>query len=102
MLMCHKQKRGLARLLIRWPDRRDQLVRAARSQTMMDICESYELAWSAALHWAKAPGSKAAEIATEYRLLIIEIEQEVLHLTARIDRDTGSQIPGDRDQSPQW
>lgn len=79
--MCREQKSGLARLLIRCPDRRDELVRAARSPTIMDFCEAYELSWSAALHWAKVPRSKAAEIATEYRMLIIAIEQDVL-LTA--------------------
>lgn len=62
--------------MLRWPDRRFQLQRAAGSR-IAELYGSYELASVAALHWAqqKAPG--AAAIADDYRRIVIELEHEI-------------------------
>lgn len=75
--MTHERNAGLARLLLRYPERRHAILRVALTPTMADLCESYELACVAAEHWAEVPGSKAAAMTAEFRLLIGAIEAEV-------------------------
>lgn len=67
----------MARLLLRYPERRLSILRVALTPTMVDLCESYELACRAAKYWAEVPGSEAAAMTAEFRLLIVAIEAEV-------------------------
>ena len=52
--MEHAQARGLARLMLRWPERRAELRRkAAHDAHLLALCEAYEAACGAAEYWAK-------------------------------------------------
>ena len=75
--MTNERKAGLARLLLRYPERRLAILRVAMTPTMAELCESYELACVAAEYWAEVAGSEAAAITAEFRLLIVAIEAEV-------------------------
>ena len=81
-----EKRAGVTRLLLRWPHRRAELLRAAKRPAFASLCESYALAWEAALHWAKIPGNRAAEIAEEYRLLLGELEQDIALLCSTTQR----------------
>ncbi|CAH1653548.1 hypothetical protein BOSEA31B_10945 [Hyphomicrobiales bacterium] len=72
--MTQERKSGLARLLLRWPERRGELLRA---DTLADLYEGYSLACEAAHWWGKQPGAMAAIIADDYRNLVTALELEV-------------------------
>lgn len=75
--MTREQRAGLARLMLRWPEGRAALrAKEASNETLLDLCESYDLACNAAIHWSKSDTPGAAEIADEYRGLIAELEFE--------------------------
>ncbi|MGO4176001.1 hypothetical protein [Bosea sp. TAF32] len=73
--MTPEQKAGLARLMLRWPERREQLKRAA--ERCIDLYEGYELAWRAYVRWTQQTEPNAAAIAEEYRKILIELELEI-------------------------
>ena len=43
---------------------------------MLDICESYDLAWDAVMHWSKSDLPRAKKITAEYCCLVSELEFE--------------------------
>ncbi|WP_079591950.1 hypothetical protein [Bosea thiooxidans] len=67
----------MALLLLRYPERRFAILRVALTPTMAELCEPYELACVAAKYWAEVPGSEAAAMTAEFRLLIGALEAEV-------------------------
>lgn len=77
--MRNARKRGLARLMLRWPDRRAQLrLISCDDPGLADLFEAYELAWEAAGYWAKIDSGVAAERTREYRALAIATEEDIL------------------------
>jgi hypothetical protein len=75
----HAQKRGLARLLLRWPEYRSNLSRRAKSDPdLMDLIGAYETACEAVEYWSRATGTVANERAEEYRQLLIATEHDIL------------------------
>lgn len=74
------QRRGLARLMLRWPDRRAQLKAGFdRDARLAELCEAYEVACEAASYWAKSPAPVAFERLEEYRSLASATEQDILN-----------------------
>ncbi|RDJ24262.1 hypothetical protein DWF00_04055 [Bosea caraganae] len=73
------QKRGLARLMLRWPAQRAELRRRfAQDPRLVELCEAYETACEAAAYWTKSPAPVGPERAEEYRALITATEQDIL------------------------
>lgn len=77
--MEQAQKRGLARLMLRWPERRVQLrERFARDPRLVELCEAYETACEAATYWTKSSAPAGPERAEEYHALASATEQDIL------------------------
>lgn len=75
------RKRGLARLMLRWPDRRTTLkARFLNDTSVSELCEAYETACEAVTYWAKSPAANASQKCEEYRALASETEQDLLRL----------------------
>lgn len=75
------RKRGLARLMLRWPDRRAALKeRFVNDPSVSELCEAYETACEAIAYWARSPSEIANERSEEYRLIARETEQDILRL----------------------
>lgn len=74
--MTPQQRAGLARLLLRWPSRRDELVRASESP-VAEMFESYEIASVALIHWSGKTEPGAMAVAEDYRRILIELEMEI-------------------------
>jgi hypothetical protein len=75
------RKRGLARLMLRWPDRRSILKeRFLGDPSVSELCEAYETACEAYAYWTKIPSELASERSEEYRALAAETEQDILRL----------------------
>jgi len=62
--------------MMRWPNRRSELERAAKG-SVLDLYESYEEASLARAKWARLPGPAAIAIAEDYRRIIGELEDEI-------------------------
>ena len=78
------QRRGLARLMLRWPDRRELLARRAREDTHVgELCEAYESACNAVEHWLRSPASVAQDRILEYRGLVKATEEDILSMISR-------------------
>lgn len=76
-MTTHEQRAGLARLMLRWPEVRATLrERSASDEILLGLCESYDLACNAAVHWSTSDSPGAAAIADEYRGLVTELEFE--------------------------
>lgn len=76
--MNDAQKRGLARLMLRWPQRRAELRQKwSRIAGLPALFEAYELTCEAAAHWSKISSPTGHDRAEEYRVLALEIEQEI-------------------------
>lgn len=74
------QRRGLARLMLRWPEKRAQLKAGFDSDARLaELCEAYEVACEAASYWAKSPAPVSSERVEEYRLLANATEQDILN-----------------------
>ncbi len=81
--MDNVQKRGLARLLLRWPTRRADLIRVAQSHPALgELCEAYETACTAMEHWSRSSAPVAAERTREYRTLVRATEEDILAILA--------------------
>ncbi|GJE30330.1 hypothetical protein LDDCCGHA_0497 [Methylobacterium oxalidis] len=79
--MEHSQKRGLARLLLRHPERRDELRRKyAENAHIRELCDAYEAACEAAEYWAKSSDLIGPNRAEEYRELATATEGDILHV----------------------
>lgn len=77
--MDQAQRRGLARLMLRWPGRRVELrEKCARDPRLVELCEAYEAACEAATYWAKSPAPVANQRAAEYNALASATEQDIL------------------------
>jgi len=75
----HVQRRGLARLLLRWPDYRADLRRGVEQDPYLrELVEAYEIACEAVEYWTRSEGTMAVERAAEYRALLIATEQDIL------------------------
>lgn len=74
--MTPEQRSGLARLLLRWPSRRDELMRAIESP-MAEMFESYELASVALVHWSNKLTPQANAVSEDYRRIVSELEEEI-------------------------
>ena len=68
--------------MLRWPDRRDELVRAADGP-IVELFESYEQASVAFIHWSKESRPDARALADDYRDLLNAIEHEINNVLAR-------------------
>ena len=78
--MEHAQARGLARLMLRWPERRAELRRkAADDAHLLALCEAYEAACGAAEYWAKERPPLGPDRAAEYRDLASDTEEDILN-----------------------
>ncbi|RXT47690.1 hypothetical protein B6S44_24855 [Bosea sp. Tri-44] len=72
------QRRGLARLMLRWPQRRMELRdRCGQDTRFLELSEDYETACGAADYWAKSGSLEGQTRAEEYRALAFEIEREI-------------------------
>lgn len=77
--MERSERRGLARLLLRYPDRREALRgKAAEDANFRDLCEAYESACEATGYWVKSTEPVGPERAEEYRQLAGAIEEDIL------------------------
>ena len=75
------RKRGLARLMLRWPDRRAVLKeRFVNDPSVSELCEAYETACEAITYWTKSAAEIAGQRREEYRALAAETEQDILRL----------------------
>jgi hypothetical protein len=74
--MTPEQKSGLARLMLRWPERRGELERAAHG-SVLDLYESYELESLAYIRWSQKAEPAAVVIAADYRRILIELEHDI-------------------------
>ncbi len=73
------QKRGLARLLLRWPEYRSNLRRCAREDPyLLELIGAYETACEAMEYWSRTDSSVAGERAEEYRQLLVATEHDIL------------------------
>jgi hypothetical protein len=78
--MEQARKRGLARLMLRWPERRAELrLCYSKDPGFADLCDAYETACDAALYWGKSMSPIGPERAEEYRALMTATEQDILH-----------------------
>jgi len=76
--MNQAQRRGLARLMLRWPQRRTELrARCGKDTRFLELSEAYETACEAADYWAKSSSPEARARAEEYRALSSEIERDI-------------------------
>ncbi|SEG29037.1 hypothetical protein [Bosea lathyri] len=80
--MTHLAECGRARLKLRMPEARAQLERAS-SESFLDICEAYELAWVGLEHWTKSDASESSEMVAEYRELMASLELDAQFVAAR-------------------
>ncbi|HVK90144.1 hypothetical protein AB4Z40_35180 [Bosea sp. 2YAB26] len=79
------QKRGLARLMLRWPQRRMELRQKCSSGAgLLDLCEVYQVTCEAASYWEKITSPAGEARAEEYRALALEIEREVNEALASV------------------
>lgn len=77
--MEHSQKRGLARLLLRWPEHRSLLRgRIADDPYLLELIGAYEAACEAIEYWSRSKSAVAMERVEEYRQLCIATEQDIL------------------------
>jgi hypothetical protein len=71
--------RGMARLKLRWPERRADLERRAKEDPCFgELCEAYESACAASEFWAQSSSSAAAERTAEYQALAAATERDIL------------------------
>ena len=77
--MENARKRGLTRLMLRWPERRPLLrTLSSNDPRLGDLFEAYELACEAATYWARADSPIGSERAREYRALAAATEEDIL------------------------
>lgn len=77
--MEQAQRRGLARMMLRWPDRRAVLrEKYGRDPRLVELCEAYEAACEAAAYWSKSPSAVGLERTEEYNALASATEQDIL------------------------
>ena len=72
--MTHQERSGLARLMLRWPERREKLSRAC---ALFDLFAGYSLACQSADLWSRQAGERAELIAKDYREVISALELQI-------------------------
>ncbi|WP_342236315.1 hypothetical protein [Inquilinus sp. OTU3971] len=78
-MLSRSARRGLSRLMLRWPARRAVLAnRAETNDEFASLCEIYAEAHDALETWLRSDHSLADARAAEYRELVAEIEGEIL------------------------
>lgn len=70
--MTREERAGLARLMLKWPARREELFRASQT-SLLEMFEVYELACDAAIVWSKC----SEDIAGEFRQIVVELEHDI-------------------------
>lgn len=77
--MEQAQKRGLSRLLLRWPDQRAALrTSVSHDPQLAELCEAYEAACVATEYWMKSNAAIAPVRAAEYNDLAAAMEQDII------------------------
>jgi hypothetical protein len=77
--MERSERRGLARLLLRYPERREALrIKAAADANFRELCDAYEAACEAASYWSKSGEPVGPERAREYTQLARDVEEDIL------------------------
>jgi hypothetical protein len=77
--MQDAERRGLARLMLRWPAKRMELAERARVDPhFTELCEAYESACAAIEYWAHSPAPIALERLAEYRARASATETDIL------------------------
>lgn len=71
--MSRIQERGRARLKLRLPAWRDRF-ELASSQSFLDVCEAYELAWIGLENWTRSGAPNSPAIVADYRELVASLE----------------------------
>lgn len=85
--MTPEQKSGLARLMLRWPKRR-QLLATLSAPSLLDLCADYEAASVALARCAQKRGADAVGIAEDYQRILRELEDEFGIALARLTSPT--------------
>jgi hypothetical protein len=75
------EEQGRARLMLRMPQHRQALA-GVSSDHFLDLCESYELACNALVHWSKSTCAEKAERMEELRAIVAEMELDAAHYAA--------------------
>lgn len=76
--MNQTQRRGLARLMLRWPQRRMELRdRCGQDTRFLELSEAYETACEAVDYWVNSGLPEGPTRAEEYRALAFEIERDI-------------------------
>src|SRR5262245_30563230 len=79
--MSAARKRGLARLMLRWPERRAIWLRKAGEDDQFgELCEAYEAACSALEFWSRSDAPIPAARIAEYRALVSETEADIFEM----------------------
>jgi hypothetical protein len=78
--MTPEERCGVARALLRHPEWRGRLERAAASDEMLsDLRGSYAAAWRGREYWSKRTGAWANERVAEYEEAIAALEADIAH-----------------------
>ncbi|RXT57430.1 hypothetical protein B6S44_03135 [Bosea sp. Tri-44] len=79
VVMEQAEKRGLSRLLLRWPERRAALRSSLeRDPHLAELCEAYETACAASEYWSRSNSALAQQRVAEYRSIIAALEQDII------------------------
>ena len=78
-MLSRSARRGLSRLMLRWPARRAVLAnRAETDEEFASLCEIYAEAHDALETWRRSEHPLSDARVSEYRELVAEIEGEIL------------------------
>jgi hypothetical protein len=78
-IMEQTQRRGMAKLMLRWPKYRVALrERAMADPYLLELIGAYESACEAFDYWSSATVAVAGDRANEYRELLLATEDDIL------------------------
>ena len=90
-MLCRSARRGLSRLMLRWPAFRGVLASCAEADDeFASLCEIYAEAQDALEAWRKSGHVSAPARATEYMEMVSEIENDILDKLSASHDKTGS------------
>lgn len=72
--------------MLRMPLHRQALA-GVSSDRFLDLCEAYELACNALVHWSKSTCVEKAERMEELRAIVAEMELDAAHYAASGDKE---------------
>jgi hypothetical protein len=85
MRLTDEEHCGVARALLRHPEWRGRLERAAASdEAMADLCGGYAAAWRGFEYWSRQTGAWAKERIAEYEGAIAGLEADIAHWLERV------------------